>query len=140
MIAWLFASSLAAAPAVVGTFHCSGGVAEAYTYYDVDGYLRSDRHLVGVTVTQSSTGLVARSSPRPTVDNSHWGGYFLGFGQNAWNLGRSAWLNGSTFWFMFPQRFAPGPNTAAELHIEIGPGGALGGLQIPMTCALTRLP
>jgi hypothetical protein len=133
------APALAGAPAVAGTFHCTGGVADWYTYYDVDGFLRTDRHLVNVTVSQTVTGQVARSVARPTVDNTYWNGYFLGVGQNAWNFGTSGWLNGSQFWFMFPQRFAAGPNTPAELHILIG-GGALGSLQIPMTCTLTRIP
>jgi hypothetical protein len=132
--------AIAAPPPVVGSVHCAGGVAEVYTFYEVDALIRQNRQLVNVTVVQTSTGAVARSAPRPTIDDTYWQGYFLGVGQHAWDLGRSMWLNGSSFWFMFPARFSVGPNQNAQLNIDIGPGGMYGGLQIPMLCEVRRGP
>ncbi|MFM2162161.1 MAG: hypothetical protein RLZZ383_1673 [Pseudomonadota bacterium] len=127
----------ATVPVPAATFHCEGTAGRGYTSYEVDGWVRSQRDLANVTVTQTLSGSVARSSPRPTVDPSYLGGAYVGSGLSPWDLGTSAWLNGTHFWLMFPTRFAASPNLNAELDLVLASGG---GLQIPLLCTVTRVP
>ena len=131
------AEAAAVVPVPAATFHCEGTAGRVYTTYAVDGWVRSNRDLANVTVTQSMSGSVARSSPRPAVDPTYLGGATLGTGLSPWDLGGSAWLNGTQFWLLFPTRFTASSNLNAELDLVLAAGG---GLQIPMLCTVTRVP